>query len=144
MSAETIFSIVGLLSIPGWIVLIFLPFWRMSDKFIIGVIITILAIIYAVLLFNGFHFGDLKKFNSLGGVMELFQNPMMVVAGWTHYIAFDLLTGCWIKNNGRKHGIPHLLLIPCYILNSMLGPTGLLLYLIIRFASTKKYFADNY
>ena len=76
--------------------------------------------------------------------MSLFTNPALVTAGWVHYLAFDLMTGIWIKRNSLKYGIPHLLVIPCLLLTFMLGPVGLLLYLLIRSLKTKHYFAENY
>jgi hypothetical protein len=66
------------------------------------------------------------------------------VAGWVHYLAFDLMTGLFIKRNALKHGISHWLLIPCLFLTFMFGPIGLLLYFLIRLIITKQYFADNY
>ncbi|MDP9230613.1 MAG: ABA4-like family protein, partial [Bacteroidota bacterium] len=91
-----------------------------------------------------FNPADEKSFGSLAGVMALFQNPRLLVAGWVHYLAFDLLTGVFIKNNSLKHGISHWLVIPCLFFTFMLGPVGLLLYMIIRWIVTKYYFAENY
>ena len=87
---------------------------------------------------------DFEKFGSLNGVMELFTDKTAVTAGWVHYLAFDLLTGIWIKKNAQKYNIHHLILIPCLLLTFMLGPIGLLLYLLVRSIKTKQYFAANY
>ena len=144
MSPDKIFSLCSTLAMAGWIILVFLPFWFHSDKFILGIIIVIFAIVYAWLIFDSFHFYDIKKFSSLQGVMELFDNPVAVTAGWIHYLAFDLLAGIFIKRNGIKHNISHWLLIPCLLLTFMFGPTGLLLYLLIRFIKTRQYFASNF
>ena len=76
--------------------------------------------------------------------MTLFQNETLVTAGWIHYLAFDLLTGIWIKKNSVKYGISHWIIVPCLIFTFMLGPVGLLLYLLVRTVQTKKYFAENY
>jgi len=85
-----------------------------------------------------------EKFGSLNGVMELFTNKTAVTAGWVHYLVFDLMVGIWEKKNGMKYNIHHLLLVPCFLLTFMLGPLGLLLYLLIRFIKTKQYFIANY
>jgi len=77
-------------------------------------------------------------------VMELFQNKTIVTAGWVHYLAFDLMTGAWIKKNSLKYNITHWLIIPCLFLTFMLGPIGLLLYLIIRLFYTRRYFSENF
>ncbi len=144
MSPESVFSLCSNLAMAGWIILIILPFWYHSDKFILGIIIVLFAVIYSYLVFDSFSFSDMKKFGSLGGVMELFNNPVAVVAGWVHYLAFDLLAGIFIKRNGIKHNISHWLLIPCYLFTFMFGPMGLLLYFLIRLVKTRKYFASNF
>jgi hypothetical protein len=77
-------------------------------------------------------------------VMNLFQNKTLVTAGWVHYLAFDLLTGLWIKRNSLKYNFSHWLIIPCLLFTFMLGPAGLLMYLLMRFIKTGEYFSNNY
>ena len=145
MSPDSIFETCSTIAMVGWIVLLIIsPFWSSFDKFLIGIIITLFAVIYAWLIFQVFSPGDFEKFGSLNGVMELFTDKTAVTAGWVHYLAFDLLTGIWIKKNALKYNIHHLILIPCLLLTFMLGPIGLLLYLLVRSIKTKQYFAANY
>ena len=145
MSSETIFQLCSTLALISWIVLIVLsPFWLRVDKFLIAVPITLLAMVYAWIIFSGFGAGDVKKFGSLDGVMSLFQNKLLLTAGWVHYLAFDLMTGIWIKRNANIHNINYWLIIPVLLFTFMLGPVGLLLYLLIRWIKTKRYFADNF
>ena len=144
MSPSAIFQICNAIALIGWIILVLMPFWFQSDKFIIGTIVTLFCIVYAWLVVTHFHLEDFQKFNSVDGVMELFTQPPVVVAGWVHYLAFDLMTGLFIKRNAIKHGISHWLVIPCLLFTFMLGPIGLLLYLLVRLIFTKQYFADNY
>ena len=144
MSPDSVFSICNTIAMTGWIILIVLPGWYAADKFIIGIIITLFALVYAWMLFTDFRPSDVSKFGSLQGVMELFKNPVMVTAGWIHYLAFDLLAGLFIRNNARKHGISHWVVIPCLLLTFMFGPVGLLLYLLFRWMITETYFADNF
>ena len=63
--------------------------------------------------------------------------------GWIHYLAFDLMVGWFIVNDAQKHEINRFLTIPCLLLSFMLGPTGLLLYLILRLMLRKQYFLDQ-
>ena len=145
MTPDAIFQYCSTLAMIGWLILIIIsPFWEGFDKFLIGIVITIFAIVYAWLIAQSFNSDDFQKFNSLDGVMELFTNKTMVTAGWVHYLAFDLLTGIWMKKNSLTYNISHWLLIPCLLLTFMLGPIGLLLYLIIRSFAAKNYFAKNY
>jgi heme A synthase len=145
MSPDSIFQTCSTIAMLGWLVLLIIsPFWSSFDKFLIGIIITLFAIVYAWLIFQVFRPEDFEKFGSLNGVMELFTDKTAVTAGWVHYLAFDLLTGIWIKKNAQKYNIHHLILIPCLLLTFMLGPIGLLLYLLVRLIKTKQYFAANY
>jgi heme A synthase len=145
MSPDSIFQICNNIAMLGWIVLLVIsPFWSGFDKFLIGIVITLFAIVYAWLIFQVFRPEDFEKFGSLDGVMELFTNKVAVTAGWVHYLAFDLLTGTWIKKNAQKYGIHHLILVPCLLFTFMLGPIGLLLYLLVRLIKTKQYFMANY
>lgn len=145
MSPDSVFQTCSTIAMAGWIVLLIIsPFWSSFDKFLIGIIITLLTIVYAWLIFQVFNPGDFEKYSSLNGVMELFTDKTAVTAGWIHYLAIDLLTGIWIKKNAQKYNIHHLILIPCLLVTFMLAPIGLLLYLLVRLIKTKQYFAANY
>ena len=145
MLPDSVFQTCSTIAMVGWIVLLIIsPFWSSFDKFLIGIIITLFAIVYAWLIFQVFTPGDFEKFSSLNGVMDLFTDKTAVTAGWVHYLAFDLLTGIWIKKNAQKYNIHHLILIPCLLLTFMVGPIGFLLYLLVRSIKTKQYFAANY
>jgi heme A synthase len=145
MTPDSIFQICSTIAIIGWLILIIAsPFILEVDKFLVGVIITLLAIVYAWLIASSFNPGDMKSFGSLDGVMTLFQNKTLLTAGWVHYLAFDLMVGTWIKRNSLKYGINHWLIIPCLLFTFMLGPVGLLVYLLIRFIKTRNYFSANY
>ena len=145
MSPESIFQICSGLAFLGWVILLFAsPFWFQADKFLVGILIVILCIVYTWLILGHFKVEDTGKFGSLEGVMSLFTDKWVVTAGWVHYLAFDLFVGTWVKRNSLKYNIPHLLVVPCLLFTFMLGPIGLLLYLMIRWARTRQYFADNY
>lgn len=145
MTPESIFQLCSSIAVIGWLLLIIgSPYILEIDKFIVGTVITLLAIVYAWLIFSSFQPGDMKSFGSLDGVMKLFQNKTLVTAGWVHYLAFDLLTGAWIKRNSLKYGIHHGLIIICLLFTFMLGPVGLLLYLVIRMIKTKTYFSSSF
>jgi hypothetical protein len=145
MSPDLIFQICSTVAMCGWVILIFIsPFWLKYDKFLISIIITLFAIVYSWLIFSSITINDLKGFSSLNGVMTLFQNRTLVTAGWVHYLAFDLMTGIWIQKNAQKHHINHWLAVPCLFFTFMLGPFGLLLYLIVRSLKTRDFFTANF
>jgi len=76
-------------------------------------------------------------FGSLADVATLFQKRELLLAGWIHYLCFDLFIGAWEVRDARRNGIPHLVVIPCLIMTFMLGPIGLLFYFAIRSAKLR-------
>ncbi len=132
MTADNLFSIGNSVALIGWILLIIAPLWKSAEKLANGVIVTLLSMAYAALVVMSFRLEDFSQFGSLQGVKSLFQNDFMLLAGWVHYLAFDLFVGCWIYRNARAHRVPHILFIVCGFFTFMLGPCGLLIYLIIR------------
>lgn len=76
-------------------------------------------------------------FGSLAQVKALFTQDRAVLAGWVHYLAFDLFIGCWEVMDARERGIAQLMVVPCLVLTFMFGPVGLMLYLALRAVSTR-------
>ena len=138
MKADFVFSIASMLVLPQWILMIFLPKWK-GTKWLIQhpIIPGILAIIYVIFLASttGIEGGG---FGSLQEVKALFTVDNAVLAGWVHYLAFDLLIGSWVLTNGQQNKLPHLALIPCMFFCFMAGLVGWGLYMILRTFLTKK------
>ena len=127
----------NLLALAGWILLIFVPRWKWTRKIVInGAIPLIISVAYLLLIILFFGQAD-GGFDSLENVMKLFTNKWAVLAGWLHYLAFDLFVGSWEVKDAQELGISHWFVIPCLILTFLLGPIGLLLYSIIRFFAAK-------
>jgi hypothetical protein len=145
MTPDTIFQLSNSIALTGWLILIFItPIWMETDKLLIGIVVTLFAILYSWLLFQSFSLTDFEQFSTLDGLMSLFTSKTAVTAGWVHYLAFDLMVGNWIVHNARKYHINHWLITPCLLCTFMAGPFGLLLYLLIRLLKTRHYFVDNF
>jgi ABA4-like protein len=145
MTPDTLFLLSSGIAAIGWATLILIsPFWPGFDKFLVGIIIALLALVYTGLNFANFHVSDAAKFGSLDGVAALFQNKALLTAGWVHFLAFDLLTAVWIKKNAVKLGIPHAWILPALVFSCLLGPLGFLLYLLTRWIRTRAWFAKNF
>jgi SNF family Na+-dependent transporter len=56
----------------------------------------------------------------------------LVLLGWVHFLAFDLFIGAWMVRDARRLKILHLAVIPCLLVTFLLGPVGLLTYLVLR------------
>ena len=120
----------------------FFTFWQNRSKYLIGVVIMLFAIVYTWLIVSNIKIDDFKNFNTLNGVSDLFSNKKLLLAGWIHYLAFDLLAGIYIVNNARKNGINHWITLPALAFTFFLGPFGLLLYIVIKSIKTKRYIHD--
>lgn len=140
---EQLFSVASQLALAGWLTLAVLPFWR-GAQVIAGVIVpVVLALGYATLLGSGMlsTLGGAPAteggFGSLADVRELFADDRVLLAGWVHYLAFDLFIGAWEVRDSRRHRVPHLIVLPCLALTFMFGPVGLLVYLLARTIRTR-------
>ena len=142
MDPEKIFSLAGIIATVGWIVLIFLPFWKKRDQYVLHFIIVLLAILYSWIIITNFDKSILSNFSTLAGVSELFSNRTLLLAGWVHYLAFDLLAGIYIIRNAAKNGIQHWLIAPTLLLTFLFGPFGFLLYSVIKWIKTKRMLSD--
>jgi hypothetical protein len=138
MTAEQIFSIANLTAMLSWILLVVAPRWILTRKIVLsGAIPLLLSAAYLVLIV--LFFGSAEGgFGSLAGVMKLFTNEWAVLAGWIHYLAFDLFVGVWEVRDSQSKGISHWFVIPCLFFTFMLGPIGLLIYTVLRFFLAKK------
>lgn len=132
MTPEQIFSIVNLLAVVPWIMLVVLPRQRWVTDIVTSTVVPLLfALVYAGIVVTTFGRTP-GGFSTLGAVATLFSSPWALLAGWIHYLAFDLLTGTWEVRDARERGVPHLLVMPCLVLTFFFGPAGWLLYMAVR------------
>ena len=99
---------------------------------------ALLAVAYILLLWGGREAFEQGGFGSMAELRLLFANDSALGAGWLHYLAFDLFVGTWIAREGIERGIPRLLILPCLPLTFLFGPSGLLLFLILRAAFARR------
>ena len=103
--------------------------WRITGIIVPAALAVFYVFSIAGGLTNGLTGGN---FSSIEGIRTLFTDDYFLTAGWIHYLAFDLFVGTWIARSGTAAGIHPLLLLPCMALVLLAGPTGLLLYLLLR------------
>ncbi len=131
MTPESVFSAASTTALISWVLLAVRPRAAWVQRITGTIVPIVFALLYVAILSVrlGRGAGD---FNSLAGVAALFSDPWMLLAGWVHYLAFDLLTGVWETRDAARRGIPHWMVVPCLFLTFMLGPAGWLLYQIVR------------
>jgi len=131
MTAEQVFSIANALAVLCWILLALLPTRRWVTDVVTGKVAPALfACAYIAIVVAVFPRAE-GSFSTLAGVLALFANPWLLLAGWLHYLAFDLLIGTWEARDSVERGVPRWLLVPCLFLTLMFGPMGWMLYMIV-------------
>ncbi len=132
MSPETLFQFANPLALTGWLALAFSPAAPRPLTFYAGVVVpVILSVGYAALILAFWSSAE-GGYDSLPNVMRLFDDPNAALAGWVHFLAFDLFVGAWATRTARAERMPHLLLLPCLGLIFWFGPIGFLLFLALR------------
>ena len=134
MTPDQVFQIANLLVLPQWLLMAVAPRWRVTRWLVRSLSIPVLlAVLYALYLFGGGPV-DFGAFGSLEGIKGLFRNggDGVMLAGWIHYLAFDLVAGSVVLRDAQEREIPHWLIVVPLLFCFMLGPVGLLLYWIIR------------
>jgi len=133
MTPTEVFSFANMTAMPMWILMVFLPKWKVT-RFLIDykIIPILLSLVYVIYIFLAIQTGGGMDFGSLASVMKLFTEEQAVLAGWVHYLAFDLLVGMWILDQNKELRIHQLLIAPCLLATFMLGPIGFLLFIIIK------------
>ncbi len=145
MTADKLFQLSSLVSGIGWIIILVVsPYRKNFDKFVLGIVVVMIAALYTWMNMSNFDPSVFKSFSTLKGVSGLFQNDDLLLACWLHILAFDLVVGVWIKKNAVKHGISHAATLPALILCIPFAPFGFIIYIVTRWIVTKKYFAENF
>ena len=131
MTPEQLFSVANTVALVAWLALILFQRHRWATNVVVVAAVSLFAATYIPLIAARF-FGSSGGFSSLAGVATLFADPWLMVAGWLHYLAFDLLVGRWEAQDAASRGLSPWLVAPCLLMTFMFGPAGWLLYMSIR------------
>ena len=131
MELEALFSVASTVALVGWLGLVLAPSKYPLWRPLAALVALALCMLYAGLL-GAFWTSGAGDFGSLGGVAKLFEQPGLLLAGWVHYLAFDLLVGAWEREEAQRIGLSRWLLAPCLALTFMLGPLGWLAFMAVR------------
>ena len=145
---ESLFGATNLVAVVGWAMLLFLPRRPLTHSAILFAGIGLLCLAYAGIitaLVAGADPGQVPgappyvaSDYSIAGLRKLFGSDAGMVAGWTHYLAFDLFVGLWIGRDADNKGFSRLIQAPILLLTFLAGPLGLLLWLVVREARARR------
>ncbi len=139
MTPSDVFSIANITAFFMWILMIVLPKWK-ATRFLIDykVIPIILSLVYAFYIIQSILTGPSMDFGSLQAVMHLFTVEQAVLAGWLHYLVFDMLVGMWMLDKNKSLKIHQAIMALCLIGTFMMGPVGFLLFMAVRALKKQK------
>ena len=127
MTPEVLFSHVGTAAMVGWVLLILGPRrFAWLNAVPLWIIPAGLSAVYAALIFSRFS-GMGGGFDSLEKVATLMSDDWALLAGWVHYLAFDLFVGAVMAARMDKVGVDRLVQAPILGATFMLGPIGFLI-----------------
>ena len=125
---DSMFSVANSTALVAWVVLILLPRTQVLRRLIQVLAVGGLCVAYAVLIQLFFFPVPGGGFSTLEAVQRLFAVPGVALAGWIHYLAFDLFVGLWIAQRADAMGLSRWLQAPVLVATFMFGPIGLMLF----------------
>ncbi len=132
MQAELVFPVMNVATLPVWALWILTPKSR-AARYLASALWPwmVLCAAYGVLIALSAVLDAPRgaSFWTLGGVMAIFDAPWATMAGWMHYLVFDLFVGRWIVSDAPDAGYR---LAPFLVLTLLYGPLGLLAYAVAR------------
>lgn len=139
MTSAELYPIVNTLALIPWMLMILAPKWKWTQRIIYSFVFpAIFAGIYLVMMVLFFGEGE-GDFTTLEGLTSLFGNQDLVLIGWLHYLAFDLIVGSWEYKDSQAHQISRYVVASCLLATFLAGPIGLLMYLLVRHWHTRAW-----
>jgi hypothetical protein len=137
VNADALFPLVTLLPLPFWFLMIALPRWRGTQRVMRGRL-AVVPLLAAYAVFAVPQLPDVLSFVIRPGPLHitdlaaLLGRPEIAFVAWIHLLAFDLFVGRWIYRDGHERGVNVFAMAAVLLLTMLLGPLGLLLYLLLR------------
>lgn len=132
----TLFELSNLVVLPFWALMIVVPRWSVTWRVMASPwIVAPAALIYVVTLVPVAHFVIPEVVLPVQArIAQLLGTPTGATLAWAHFVAFDLFVGRWIYRDSRARGLSAWWVSPVLVLCLLLGPLGLLVYLVSRLA----------
>ena len=143
MTWDGVFTATNVVALFGWLLIAAGPRGPKTLALVLYLGVGLLCFAYAAMVV-GLHSGwfepnrlpgtpppNFLDYN-IAGLRNLFMSDGGIVLGWTHYLAFDLFVGQWIAKDADNKGFSRLVQVPILFLTLMVGPVGLLVWLVVR------------
>ena len=143
MLVNQIFNIANLFVLPFWVLMIFLPKWKLTQQVMKSYIPFIpLAVAYLYLFTISITPENAQALSNpqLADIAKFFADEKAAATGWIHFLVMDLFVGRYIYLEGQKTGVwtIHSLAFCLFA-----GPLGLLSH-IFTYWTTQKFFPSSH
>ena len=143
MSWEGVFTATNVVAMAGWLLIAIGPRGPKTLAIVLYLGVGLLCFAYATMVVGlHAHWFDANRIAgapapnfldyNIAGLRNLFMSDGGIVLGWTHYLAFDLFVGQWIAKDADHKNFSRVWQVPILFLTLMVGPVGLLVWLIVR------------
>jgi hypothetical protein len=130
VDAEVLFRLLNLAVLPWWVVWIAAPRSARAARLAShSAVWLVLCAIYALLLLSLLLGGGLGGGLDYDSLRIALATRTGFLAGWTHYLAFDLFVGAWILRESLRLDVE---VRPYLVLTLLAGPLGLGAFLLRR------------
>ncbi len=130
---ELMFKAAHIVALVGWLALFFAPMRTSALISTARLTSILLAATYTLLFLASRREASVLATNyTLDGVGVFFADPALRLLGWVHYLAFDLWVGTWEAEEANRIGLPHGFLLLSLVLTFLLGPVGLLTFMVFQ------------
>jgi hypothetical protein len=130
----TPFELSNRVVLPFWALMILAPTWSFTRR-IVGSpwIVAPPALIYLVVLLPVAAMVLPAVANPVPAeIASMLGTPTGTALAWAHFVAFDLFVGRWIHIDSRNRRYSPWWVSPTLLLTLLVGPVGLLTYLLVR------------
>lgn len=131
---DTLFQLSNLLVVPFWLLAIFLPQWRWTERILRSPYVVLPpALLYVTLVVPGLlDVLPLLARPDLATIAGLLGTPEGAAIAWAHFVTLDLFAGRWVYLDSRAAGLSPWIGSPLLLVVLMFAPLGLTLYLGAR------------
>lgn len=139
---DKLFQYISSYPMPLWLAMMFLPNNKLTKRLASSSgVFGFAAVNYLITIFATAKEGgkvDFQDFTTLDGLSKMLGTKPGTLGAWSHMIALDLFTGAWVYRQCQKLGAPAIVRVVALFFTLMMGPFGLLIFLVWRFTLGKQ------
>ena len=144
LTFENIYLWTNFAILPFWLMLIFIPNWKLTTFFINSVILPLILstayifVVYQIFQLEESFYSIFYLYLSLDDLSTILASESFLLIFWIHFVAINIFLGSWVARDSIKYNISRRATFIPLILIYFVGPVGLVYYWLIRIFYAKK------